>query len=1248
MRRLLKSIPFAVLAVGLTLLLSLGWLMISELPVPWLAEHLAAWTQGRLQVTEAQGSLYKGLRLGSVQVNLPGMSLRGQGVQLEWSLRNVVQKELTIGQVHVDDLRLRLTPTDSPNKPQLPASLRLPFAVQLAELAIDRLQIMRFDSVQEWRNLHGRWRTDDDHYAAGLSVESSPIGPVHTDLLIGVDPPFALTGSASLAALPSPHPAHLTVRLQGTLAAPELTLQGGSLGTSLHSEIVLSPFATVPWQKIELALDELVPSDWQPEAPHGTFAMHLQAAANSQGRLSGQASINNADPGAIDVHQIPLHALRTALAGTWPDVELHDLIMDLGPAGPLRGSGHVRLSGVDLALTTEALNLQGVRSSWASTALRGALALHAKPEAQSITLAMGDGDKHIQLEARHDATDITVEKLHIAAGGGHAMLSGRMGLTELQRFDFSGTLHRLNPAAFGDYPDARVSAEVSARGQLMPVLLGKAHWTLRDSQLKGKPISGHGSIERLVEDRLAIDGRLDLLGNILTAQGAWGGPKTDLSWRLDAPRLELLQVGVQGTVSGHGRLKGDPARPAGEFEIETRDLRLTANRRLARGHATANLEPGGDGKLTMHMDLQGLQVGSVPVDSAQARVQGRIAAHEVTLSVLGPRLQADAMLRGGWYDAHWQGHILQLCNKGDYPIELLRPAGLSWSLQKLALAQADLRVMDEGEVKLRHVQRSARGWSTEGQIVRLPLRPVFASVPVPGMAKSDLVLGGRWNFNSGPDVRGEAQLERLSGDLVVAGDEPLPLLLQQLKVILKLEPHTAALSAVVRGDRIGRVDLDSSAKVRANDLRNSPIALHAQASIPSLAWLKLLHPKFEPDGQLQVALDASGTLAHPSARGTLQGQALSLAVPEEGVALTNGTLQAVMDGPQVQVHKLSVTSGEGSLSAQGALSLDKQQSTLQYAMKNFTLMARPDREAVLSGNGTLQTRGDAVILHGDWQFDKGRFELQDSSRPVLGKDVVVMGSEGEEESKPLQQPLPLRVRLSLDMGQHFDIEGRGVQANLVGRLRVNAAPGRSPRAFGTINVEKGVVRQYGQELTVESGAVNFNGPPDNPGLNIMARRKRSESNWTASDDVDVRLIINGTAGKPKVSLVSTPVVPDSEKLAWLVLGHGLQGAERAELDALGAAAAALLSSDDSSSLQARIANAIGVEEIGLRRDATQQQTFATLGKRISSRAYLTLEQALGGASSLAKLRYQLTKRWSLQATTGTESALDMFYSWRFD
>ena len=99
---------------------------------------------------------------------------------------------------------------------------------------------------------------------------------------------------------------------------------------------------------------------------------------------------------------------------------------------------------------------------------------------------------------------------------------------------------------------------------------------------------------------------------------------------------------------------------------------------------------------------------------------------------------------------------------------------------------------------------------------------------------------------------------------------------------------------------------------------------------------------------------------------------------------------------------------------------------------------------------------------------------------------------------------------------------------------------------------------------------------------------------------------------------------------------------------LSAAAGALLGGGKGGGFQSRLANSLGVDELGLSQAKGLESTVVTVGKRISARAYLSFEQGATTASSLVKLRYKLNPRITLQFQTGTNTALDVLYSWAFD
>jgi translocation and assembly module TamB len=209
-------------------------------------------------------------------------------------------------------------------------------------------------------------------------------------------------------------------------------------------------------------------------------------------------------------------------------------------------------------------------------------------------------------------------------------------------------------------------------------------------------------------------------------------------------------------------------------------------------------------------------------------------------------------------------------------------------------------------------------------------------------------------------------------------------------------------------------------------------------------------------------------------------------------------------------------------------------------------------------------------------------------------------------------------------------------------MRIASQPGEPLRARGTLNIAKGSFAAYGRELEIERGVLRFNGPIDNPSLDILAMRRGQE--------VEAGVSVLGTVLAPRITLVSEPPVPEAEKLSWLVLGRGLEAAGETDLGALQSAAGALLAQGAAAGVQSQIAKAFGLDEIsiGNDRNSSVQERIVTLGKQISSRLYVSLERGLETASSVLMLRYTLSPKLSLEVATGTRSALSLFYNITYD
>ena len=116
----------------------------------------------------------------------------------------------------------------------------------------------------------------------------------------------------------------------------------------------------------------------------------------------------------------------------------------------------------------------------------------------------------------------------------------------------------------------------------------------------------------------------------------------------------------------------------------------------------------------------------------------------------------------------------------------------------------------------------------------------------------------------------------------------------------------------------------------------------------------------------------------------------------------------------------------------------------------------------------------------------------------------------------------------------------------------------------------------------------FDGPLENPGLDIVALRKNQA--------VEAGVALSGTVKVPIIQLTSNPPVPDNEKLSWLVLGQGLDRTSGTDMAALQAASAALLGRGGKP-ITATIAQSIGLDDISV--GSTSATSTRTHGRRFS-------------------------------------------------
>jgi translocation and assembly module TamB len=106
-----------------------------------------------------------------------------------------------------------------------------------------------------------------------------------------------------------------------------------------------------------------------------------------------------------------------------------------------------------------------------------------------------------------------------------------------------------------------------------------------------------------------------------------------------------------------------------------------------------------------------------------------------------------------------------------------------------------------------------------------------------------------------------------------------------------------------------------------------------------------------------------------------------------------------------------------------------------------------------------------------------------------------------------------------------------------------------------------------------------------------------------------------------------------------------------------AAASSILGGQSGGGVIDQIGQALGVDEFSIRQqqatgsttDSALSSQIGVVGKRLSSRAYLSYERGLTtAAAGITKLTYSLTRNITLVTRAGDDNAIDLYYTFQYD
>jgi translocation and assembly module TamB len=292
------------------------------------------------------------------------------------------------------------------------------------------------------------------------------------------------------------------------------------------------------------------------------------------------------------------------------------------------------------------------------------------------------------------------------------------------------------------------------------------------------------------------------------------------------------------------------------------------------------------------------------------------------------------------------------------------------------------------------------------------------------------------------------------------------------------------------------------------------------------------------------------------------------------------------------------------------------------------LLATPDLELTYDG-ARLAVTGEVLVPEGSVEIDKPKPGVVTAS-----EDVVFVGGDRDEAETAGGLPLAMRVRVVL--GDDVSIDVLGLEAEPRGSLLLIEQPGQPTAGIGEIDLAGGTFKAYGQDLTIERGRLSFGGPIDNPRVDLRAYRK-------ARDGTVAGLEAEGPLDHPVITLWSEPAMDQTNQLSYLLLGRPIDQASQSE-GSLVTNAATSLGLKGGNMLAERLAARFGLEEARIETDGGLDEASLVLGKYLSPRLYVAYGVGLFEAANTLRIRYLLSSKWTLEATTGAATAADLLYT----
>ncbi|MFZ2843442.1 translocation/assembly module TamB domain-containing protein [Psychrobacter sp.] len=904
----------------------------------------------------------------------------------------------------------------------------------------------------------------------------------------------------------------------------------------------------------------------------------------------------------------------------------------------------------------------------------------------------------LTIDASGDAQLIRIKRFRHVGAAGSIDAKGTVDVRQGIAWDIDAVMDRFNLGYFFKDIPSTITGSIDTNGRWSDTqqIINIKQVNL-NGMLKGQPLSAKGSLnakmhlpkdlasyfKRLqTQDAQAQYKQVNALIDSLNANNLvlrWGdnyitanGNAKQLQTKINITSLDQLSDKLAGKVSGGATL----SQPAGQA-LPTIYIDLVGERIslpgfiLHQGRIRGKLVNLANSPSQLIVTAKGLDVAGQSFKSLDATFNGTERAHVVNLDVANEELDISARLKGGFNrdQLSWSGVVGKGQVKSKYAtLNQLQPAQLIVNLpKKQGKNSTDLKVQlaahcwqatdQTGKLCLRkNLIASAASGQVDLAIQKLDTSLFSAFLPKDidwhGKINGKAIIG--WQRGGPPTINTTLYSDNGKIGLIQDGDSlPVTLPYKRISLIAVSVPNGLKIRSDINTGRGAR----GYAEVIVDPYKTpKPISGALVLNELNLAIFKPFFPGMRVlEGNITMAGGLGGTLDKPQFYGDVKladGRVAMLGLPVNlnkvnANAKIRGT-QAVIDG------KFNSGTGTGTLT--GTVDWQqKLQAKLSVIGKRLVLTQPPLLVAEVNPDIDIIVRpGDRYVnITGAVSVPSATIRPPEASEDIItqSEDVVVLDRRligNIDEVLAISKPWSINADIGIDLGNDINFRGFGAVIPLAGAINVTQNGTGIMRAKGVVQVSRRTnINAFGQNLELNYGQVRFNGDVMKPNLSIEAVKNIS------GKTVGVR--VKGNTESPNIIVFNNAGLTQQQAMNALITGR-INNKSATQISEQGfksqvtnnlAAAGLSFGLSGTRNLTNQIGQAFGFQSLTVDASGSSEDTNVNVTGYVTPDLYIRYGVGVFNAQNSLSIRYQLTRRIYVEATSAAENAVDVVYSWQF-